>query len=106
MRLSPKSIFFGLVSLGLPIAVTVGWILGEPATSQTSAAATPGGAGGIGGALVTIVGVGTGGFVSGRSVGSEGKGSGGTADVGGSVATGAMLDADGTAAAPDDGVAA
>ena len=50
MRLSPNSIFICLVSLGLPIAVTVGWILGEPATTTPSAAANPGGAGGIGAA--------------------------------------------------------
>lgn len=50
MRLSPKTIFFSLISLGLPIAVTVGWILGEPATSNPSAAANPGGAGSIGAA--------------------------------------------------------
>jgi len=47
VRLSPKSIFIGLVALGLPVAVTVGWQLATPAT-RSSALAEPGGAGGLG----------------------------------------------------------
>ncbi|MEU4213898.1 hypothetical protein [Actinoplanes sp. NPDC026623] len=47
MRLSPKPIFFGLITLGLPFAVTVGWTLGTPAP-MTPAVSAPGGAGGIG----------------------------------------------------------
>ncbi|WP_162181500.1 hypothetical protein [Actinoplanes friuliensis] len=47
MRLSPKPIFFGLVALGLPFAVTVGWTLGTPAPAPPAVSA-PGGAGGIG----------------------------------------------------------
>lgn len=47
MRLSPKSIFFGLVALGLPVAVTIGWQLATPAT-RSAAVDAPGGAGGIG----------------------------------------------------------
>lgn len=47
MRLSPKSIFFGLVALGLPVAVTIGWQLATPAT-RSAAIDAPGGAGGMG----------------------------------------------------------
>jgi hypothetical protein len=47
VRLSPKPIFFGLVTLGLPFAVTVGWTLGTPASTPPAVSA-PGGAGGIG----------------------------------------------------------
>lgn len=49
-RLSPKPIFFAIVALGLPFAVTVGWNLAEPATTTTPPppAAAPAGAGGIG----------------------------------------------------------
>ena len=47
MRLSPKSIFFGLVALGLPVAVTIGWQLATPAT-RSAAVEVPGGAGGLG----------------------------------------------------------
>jgi hypothetical protein len=54
VRLSPKSIFFGIVSLGLPFAVTVGWTLGTPDVAQPVASA-PGGAGGMGAAPVHAV---------------------------------------------------
>jgi hypothetical protein len=47
VRLSPKSIFFGLVALGLPVAVTIGWQLATPAT-RSAAVDSPGGAGGMG----------------------------------------------------------
>lgn len=50
MRLSPKSIFFGLVALGLPFAVTVGWTLADRAVTAPPAVAAPAGAGGIGSA--------------------------------------------------------
>jgi hypothetical protein len=49
VRLSPKSIFFGLVAFGLPIAVVAGWTLAGP-TKRPSAASLPSGAGGIGAA--------------------------------------------------------
>ena len=53
MRLSPKSIFVGLIALGLPFAVTFGWTLGNPFTSdKPPSAATPGGSGAIGTAPV------------------------------------------------------
>jgi hypothetical protein len=51
VRLSPKSIFFGLVALGLPVAVTIGWQLATPAT-RSAAVGAPGGAGGLGDAPV------------------------------------------------------
>jgi hypothetical protein len=51
VRLSPKSIFFGLVALGLPVAVTIGWQLATPAT-RSAAVDAPGGAGGLGDAPV------------------------------------------------------
>jgi len=47
VRLTPKSLFFGLVSIGLPFAVTLGWVLGET-TTVTPPAATPDGFGGLG----------------------------------------------------------
>jgi hypothetical protein len=50
VRLSPKSIFFGIISLGLPFAVTVGWILGAPVVNPVAAASAPVGAGGLGAA--------------------------------------------------------
>ena len=50
MRLSPKSIFFGLIALGLPFAVTVGWALADPAVEVPPVAAAPAGAGGFGSA--------------------------------------------------------
>ncbi len=50
MRLSPKSLFLGIVAFGLPIAVTAGWTLGgEPAPPVAPA---PGGESGIGTAPV------------------------------------------------------
>jgi hypothetical protein len=54
VRLSPKSIFFGIVALGLPFAVTVGWTLGTPGVAPPVASA-PGGAGGMGAAPVHTV---------------------------------------------------
>ena len=47
MQLSPKSIFLGLVALGLPIAVAVGWTLATPARKPVEVSA-PAGTGGIG----------------------------------------------------------
>jgi hypothetical protein len=54
VRLSPKSIFFGIVALGLPIAVTIGWTLGTPtkAPASTAGLGRVGGEGGIGAAPV------------------------------------------------------
>lgn len=49
MRLSPKYIFLGIVVLGLPFAVVVGWTLGAPAQSPTPVSA-PQGAGTLGAA--------------------------------------------------------
>jgi len=48
VRLTPKSLFFGLVSIGLPFAVALGWVLGETTTVTPPAAATPDGFGGLG----------------------------------------------------------
>jgi hypothetical protein len=50
VRLTPKSIFFGLVALGLPFAVTVGWTLADRTVTAPPAVAAPAGAGGIGSA--------------------------------------------------------
>ena len=50
MRLTPKSLFFALVAVGLPVAVTIGWELGETNLNTPPAAATPDGFGGIGAA--------------------------------------------------------
>jgi hypothetical protein len=36
VRLSPKSVFFALVAIGLPFAVVTGWALGAPAGRQTT----------------------------------------------------------------------
>lgn len=47
MRLSPKSIFFGLVAFGLPVAV--GWTLAGP-PKRPSVTSLPTGTGGIGAA--------------------------------------------------------
>jgi hypothetical protein len=47
VRLSPKSIFLGIVALGLPLSVITGWALATPAPVSAPA---PGGAGGIGSA--------------------------------------------------------
>jgi hypothetical protein len=49
VRFSPRSIFFSVVALGLPFAVTVGWTLGTPSPAPPPVSA-PGGAGGIGAA--------------------------------------------------------
>lgn len=48
MRFSPKSIFVGLVAIGLPIAVTVGWNLATPAKPPSATGASVDGAGGLG----------------------------------------------------------
>jgi hypothetical protein len=47
VRFSPRSIFLGVVALGLPFAVTVGWTIGAPSPVPPSVSA-PGGLGGIG----------------------------------------------------------
>jgi hypothetical protein len=49
VRLSPKSIFLGIVALGLPFSITVGWQLGTPEPARAPVSA-PAGAGGIGAA--------------------------------------------------------
>lgn len=49
MRLYPKSIFLGIVAVGLPFAVTAGWMLGAPAARQVALPA-PAGDGGLGSA--------------------------------------------------------
>ena len=53
VRLSPKSVFIGLVALGLPISMAIGWTL-APQTRRPAAVDTPArgglGAGGIGAA--------------------------------------------------------
>jgi hypothetical protein len=54
VRLSPKFVFSGIVALGLPFAVTMGWLLGTPAQNLPAASA-PGGAGGIGAAPEQVV---------------------------------------------------
>jgi hypothetical protein len=47
VRISPKYLFFGLLTVGLPVAVTVGGTVSEP-PPPGPAAATPDGAGRIG----------------------------------------------------------
>lgn len=47
-RLSPKFIFVGLVALGLPFAVAVGWTLGTPVNATPPAVSAPGGSGSLG----------------------------------------------------------
>ncbi|BFU42084.1 hypothetical protein [Krasilnikovia sp. MM14-A1004] len=47
MRLSPKSIFFGVLLLGLPFALAVGWALGTPAAGPAPVSA-PAGSGVLG----------------------------------------------------------
>jgi hypothetical protein len=49
VQLSPKSIFVGLVAIGLPIAIAVGWNLAGP-VRQPATATLNGGTGGIGAA--------------------------------------------------------
>jgi hypothetical protein len=46
VRLSPKSIFIGLVALGLPVSVAIGWIMATP-TRGPAAVSIPG-IGGLG----------------------------------------------------------
>jgi hypothetical protein len=53
VRFSPRSIFFGVVVVGLPFAVSVGWTLGTPLPGPPVAVSAPGGAGGIGAAPPT-----------------------------------------------------
>jgi hypothetical protein len=43
--LSPKSVFIGVVAIGLPFAVVVGWAMGTPVV-RTDSALSAGGAGG------------------------------------------------------------
>lgn len=50
MRLSPKSVFLGLLLLGLPFAVVVGWQLADREPATASALYAPAGAGGLGAA--------------------------------------------------------
>jgi len=47
VRVSPKTIFFGLVALGLPVSVAVGWTLATPARKPAHVGA-PAGTGGLG----------------------------------------------------------
>jgi hypothetical protein len=47
MRLSPKSIFFGLVAFGLPISIGIGWTLATQPRRPASIGA-PAGTGGMG----------------------------------------------------------
>jgi hypothetical protein len=47
VRLSPKYIFLGIVVLGLPFAIMVGWALGA-SLSESARIAVPAGAGGMG----------------------------------------------------------
>jgi hypothetical protein len=49
VRLSPKPVFLGLVALGLPFAVTIGWQFASPPPAPAPISAPPG-AGGIGAA--------------------------------------------------------
>ncbi|MGA5303449.1 hypothetical protein ACPCHT_26225 [Nucisporomicrobium flavum] len=51
MRLTPRTVFLGLVALGLPFAVSVGWALGSPDEAPPAVSA-PGGAGALGSAPV------------------------------------------------------
>jgi hypothetical protein len=59
VRLSPKSVFLGIIAFGLPIALTTGWALGVPSAPQRPV--VPAGAGVIGPApsVVTSVPVST-----------------------------------------------
>jgi hypothetical protein len=49
MRLTPKSIFVSIVTLGFPFAVAVGWTVGAPTPAPPSMS-EPAGAGGLGSA--------------------------------------------------------
>jgi hypothetical protein len=48
VQLSPKYVFFGIVALGLPLAVAVGWALGTPPTVPAEASVAPGAAAAMG----------------------------------------------------------
>ncbi|WP_306203996.1 hypothetical protein [Actinoplanes sp. RD1] len=50
MRFTPKSVFLGIVAVGLPFAVVTGWSLATPGTPPSAVAQAPGGAGGLGAA--------------------------------------------------------
>jgi hypothetical protein len=43
VRLSPKSVFLGVVALGLPFSVTVGWQLGHPDATPSPVSGPAGG---------------------------------------------------------------
>lgn len=47
VRLSPKSVFVGLVAVGLPVAVLIGWNLATP-EKRPAAVGVPGGEGALG----------------------------------------------------------
>jgi hypothetical protein len=49
VRFSPRSVFFTVVALGLPFAISAGWTLGTPLPVQTPVSA-PGSSDGIGAA--------------------------------------------------------
>jgi hypothetical protein len=55
--LSPKSLFFGLVVVGLPFAIVTGWALGAPVITPGAlgTASEPNGVGGLGAAPATSV---------------------------------------------------
>jgi hypothetical protein len=42
VRLSPKSIFFGLVAFGLPVSVAIGWTLATPPKGHAAVGASAG----------------------------------------------------------------
>ncbi|AGL21249.1 hypothetical protein [Actinoplanes sp. N902-109] len=42
MRLTPFTVFLGLVVLGLPFAVSTGWMLGSPGSTPVAVTAAPG----------------------------------------------------------------
>jgi hypothetical protein len=49
VRFSPKSIFVGLLAVGLPVAIAIGWTLGGRAlVTGPAPAAAPGGSGALG----------------------------------------------------------
>ncbi|GAA2504296.1 hypothetical protein [Winogradskya humida] len=54
MRLTPKSVFLGIVLLGFPFAIALGWSLGHQEAPPAIVSAEPGGAGGIGAAPVRV----------------------------------------------------
>jgi hypothetical protein len=56
VRLSPRSIFIGIVTAGLPFAVAIGWAIGNPSdTPTTTVRESIGGAAGIGTAPTTAL---------------------------------------------------